>query len=52
MESDGVFNMYQETFTTHNIYYNLSIGNGGSGTFTSAYKVRPYNTIVLEQKGG
>ena len=50
MESDGVFKMYQQTFVTHNIYYNSSIANRVSNTFTSVCKARPYNSIVLEQK--
>ena len=50
MESDGVFRIYQQTFAAHNIYYNSSIANGDSSTFTSVCKAQPYNSIVLEQK--
>lgn len=50
MESDGILYMHQQTFTTHNIYYNPVIGDGDNSAFTIVDKVQPYNATVLIQK--
>ena len=41
--------MHQQTFATHNIYYNPVIRNRDSSAFTDVDMVRPYKPIVLTQ---